>query len=321
MKPRLKKNKLQPKTALLLFSGGLDSILAAKLLEEMKFKVTLLALKSHFFDTKQAEESAKMLNLPLIKKNFSPQHWQMVKSPIYGYGKGLNPCIDCHALMLKEAKAIAKAQEFDLIATGEVLGQRPLSQKKSAFEKIERLAGLENKVFRPLCAGILPPTDYEKRGLVKRKNFSKISGRNRKGQLALVEKFGIKNFPTPAGGCILTEKEFTKRLIALKSKKEILKTTDFELIKFGRHYWQDTAQIILGKNKEENELINQLAEKGDILIERNDRLGPTGLIRFYSERESEKELIRKTKQLIFERSRKKTSASDYQELDFIIKNV
>jgi len=279
--------------ALLLYSGGLDSILAAKILEGQEINITALTFVSHFFDAEQAKKSAKENGVELRIIDFSDKHLDVVKNPRFGRGSGMNPCIDCHLLMLKVAKKISKIGTFlrtqkdsTFIATGEVLGQRPMSQNLKALKLIEKKAGLAGKILRPLSARVLPETEMEKSGMVDRKKLLGISGRSRKKQLALAEKFGIKYFPTPAGGCILTDKGYSKKLQALIENVAKIKKSDIELLRIGRHFWigEDLpagrqARIILGRNHEENLRLKNLAENGDILLEPKNIPGPTALIR------------------------------------------
>jgi len=262
-----------------LFSGGLDSILAVKILEKQGIKATALTFVSYFFDAKQAERSAQENKIKLKISDFSKKHFETVKNPRYGRGAGMNPCIDCHLLMLNQAKIIAKKEKFDLIATGEVLGQRPMSQNFRALGLIEKKAGLEGKILRPLSAQALPETEMEKSGIVDREKLLGISGRSRKEQMALAKKYKIKYFPSPGGGCILTEKEYSKKLADLLENIKKPKPNDIDLLKIGRHFWKGKVRIILGRNHEENLALKKLAEKGDTLIEPKDIPGPTALIR------------------------------------------
>ena len=285
--------------ALLLFSGGLDSLLAAKVLKEQGIEVTALTFVSYFFNAQQAKKSAKENGLNLILKDFSKKHFQIVKNPRFGYGAGINPCLDCHLLMLKEAKKIAEKEKFDILATGEVLGQRPLSQNTRALRIIEQEAGLVGKILRPLSAKFLPETGVEKKGLVDRKKLLGFQGRSRKSQLALAQKYGLKNYPTPAGGCILTDKEYAKKLRELLKNVKKPKPSDSELLRIGRHFWAEKTHFILGRNHEENLKLKKLAESGDILMEPKDIPGPTALIRGKKDRkvleEAKKLLLKYTK--------------------------
>lgn len=265
--------------ALVLFSGGLDSILAVKLLQEQKIKVTGVTFVSYFFDSELAKKAAKNLGIKLKIIDFSDKHLAMVKDPRYGYGKAINPCIDCHILMLKKAKEVSGTGKFDFIATGEVLGERPMSQNKQALELIKKQSGLQGYLLRPLSAKLLAPTIPEKQGLIDRDKLLNISGRSRKRQITLAKKWGIKEYPTPAGGCLLTDLQFAQRLKELFIKWPDCQGNDVQLIKLGRHFWVDNNKIIVGRHEQENKEIKKLARKGDILIEPKDFPGPTILIR------------------------------------------
>jgi len=267
--------------ALILFSGGLDSILAAKLLIEQGIEVQGLIFKSYFFDFERAKQTAKEIGIKLRTNDFSKEHLKMVKCPKYGYGKNMNPCIDCHALMFKIAKQIMKKENFDFVATGEVLGERPMSQNKNALKLIEKESGLNEYLLRPLSAKLLEPTEVEKRGLVGREKLLDIRGRSRKRQLELAKKWKIKEYPNPAGGCLLTDPDFSKRLKKILDKYPEAGENDIVLLKFGRHFWNDSAKIIIGRNHQENLEIKKLRQKNDVLIELKDLTGPTTLIRSY----------------------------------------
>ena len=285
-----KESKKRAVRALVLFSGGLDSILAAKILEKRGLDVTALTFTSFFFDSGQAEKSARELEIKLRVENISPEHLRIIRKPKFGYGVGMNPCIDCHLLMLKAAKCIMRKDKYDFLATGEVLGQRPMSQNAGALELIEREAGLVGKILRPLSAKVLPETEMEKyprakllgkieKPLVDRNGLYGISGRSRKEQMKLAEDMGIKNYPSPAGGCILTDKEYSKKLHELLENVKNIKNSDIALLRIGRHFWFGKERIILGRNHEENLQLKKIAEKGDMLIEPKDVPGPTALVR------------------------------------------
>jgi tRNA-uridine 2-sulfurtransferase len=271
--------KKKPVRALVLFSGGLDSILAVKILGAQGIDVTALTFVSYFFDAEEAKKSVKENKLKLKIVDFSDVHFEMIKKPKYGRGAGMNPCIDCHLLMLKQGKIIAKKENFDLIATGEVLGQRPMSQNSRALELIEKKASLEGRILRPLSAQVLPETEMEKEGMVDRGKMFGISGRSRKEQIALAKKYKIKHYPNPASGCILTDKEYSKKLSELLENIKRTKSSDLALLRLGRHFWVGRNRIILGRNHEENLRLKKLAERNDILIELKDIPGPTALIR------------------------------------------
>jgi len=283
--------------ALILLSGGLDSILAAKILKDQGIKVVALTFKSYFFNEVAAKKAAKNLKIPLKIVDFSQEHLKMVKNPKHGYGKSMNPCIDCHVLMLKKAKEIMRKDKFDFVATGEVLGERPMSQSLKALKIVETQSSLKGYLLRPLSAKLLKETIPEQKGLVGRKKLFDISGRSRKRQIALAKKWKIHYYPTPAGGCLLTDLEFGKKLRELFKKYPKRGGNDVELLKFGRHFWQGMVKIVVGRNEEENEKIEKLAQKGDILIEMKNYPGPLTLIRSYSKKKISQETIKKAKDL------------------------
>lgn len=281
MKLSKKKNKPAKETvrALVLFSGGLDSILAVKILEILGIDVSVLTFVSYFFDGAQGEKSARENKITLRVEDMALEHFCMIKKPEFGYGVGMNPCIDCHLLMLKTAKKIMQKEKYDFLATGEVLGQRPMSQNAAALRLIEKKAGLVGKILRPLSAGVLPETEMEKAGLVERQKLFGISGRSRKKQMQLAAELGIKYYPTPAGGCILTDKEYSKKLRELLKNIKNVKKSDIALLRTGRHFWLGKTRIILGRNHEENLQLKKIAEKGDMLAEPKNIPGPTALVR------------------------------------------
>ncbi|MEA2065405.1 MAG: NFACT RNA binding domain-containing protein [Patescibacteria group bacterium] len=282
---------------LLLFSGGLDSILAAKILQEQNVKIELLAFTSYFFNANQAKQSAKILRKRIKTIDISKEHFKIVRNPRYCYGRGLNPCLDCHLLMIKKAKQILKKEKFNLIATGEILGQRPMSQNKRQFQALEKNVGLKNKILRPLSARLLEPTIFEKENFIDRKKLLSISGRSRKPQIALAKKYKIKIFPSPAGGCILTDKIFSQRLKNLFDYKKRIDKNDIELLKVGRHFLINNVKIIVGRNHQENLRIKKLANRQDILMEIDKISGPTILIKIYNDRKINSEILRKAARL------------------------
>lgn len=286
--------------AIILFSGGLDSILAVKILQEQKVKLLGIFFKSYFFNSTQIEQAknvAKSMKLPLKIIDFSKEQLKIVKNPKYGYGKNMNPCIDCRVLMLKQAKKIMKEKKFDFIVTGEVLGQRPMSQNKQTMELIERESGLKGHILRPLCAKLLKPRIAETMEWVAREKMFDIRGRSRKKQIEMARKYKIKKYPSPAGGCLLTDPEFSKRLEELFNLCPKCKDSDIELLKIGRHFYENKTKIIVGRNQEENKQIEKLKLQGDILIEMKNYTGPLTLIRNYNKKKISKEIIEKAKKL------------------------
>jgi len=298
--------------AIVLFSGGLDSMLAAKILLKEGIKVLPVFFQSYFFGPKIAKKSAEVLGLKLKLIDFSEEHLKIVKKPKFGYGSAMNPCLDCHILMLKKAKELMKKEKFDLVATGEVLGERPMSQNKNALNLIEKESSLKGYLLRPLSAKLLAPTILEKKGLIKRKNLLDIKGKSRRRQIELAKKFKIKDYPMPAGGCLLTDLEFGKKLKELLENCPDFNGNDVETLKLGRHFWFDKAKIIIGRDEVENLKIRQLVKNGDVLVEIKNYPGPTSLIRNYGKGKIKKEILEKAKVLTKFYSKKAREKEDVE---------
>jgi len=266
-----------------LISGGLDSILATKMISEQGIEVIGVCFTSPFFDnSKYSKSLTDKLGIELKIINLDTDYINMIKKPKYGYGKNFNPCIDCHAFMLKQAKNLMEELNADFIFTGEVLNERPMSQNKQALNNIEREAGLKGLLLRPLSAQLLEPTIPEIQGLIDRNKLGKISGRSRKPQLELAKKYTITDFHQPAGGCLLTEPNFSKRLKdALEHNEASL--NDLELLKIGRHFrlLDDKSKIIVGRDESENNRLVGLSEKSDLILQPVENKGPIVLVRHY----------------------------------------
>ena len=275
------------KRALLLFSEGLDSILAGKLLQEQGFEIWAVRFITPFFGWKwkgREEEFRRFLkeNFGFIGEiwDLTPEYLKMLASPAHGYGSGFNPCIDCKILMLKTAQKLFSSRGAKVLATGEVLGQRPMSQQRHTLRHIEKEAGLSGKILRPLSAKKLPPTEYEEKGIVKRERLLGIAGRGRKEQLALAQRFGLKEIPSPAGGCLLTDPGLSSRFRDFFEKKAgHVSPREAELLTFGRHFTLAYGGwVVLGRNEEENRRLLSLAQPGDVLLRLKDLPGPTALL-------------------------------------------
>ena len=219
--------------ALAMISGGLDSILAAKIIKDQGIDVIGICFKSYFFNENNAKRMTKQIGIKLEVVDFSKEHFEMVKNPKHGLGKNMNPCIDCHAMMMRYAGELLEKLDADFIITGEVLNQRPMSQNKQALNVVKKESGFADKILRPLCALNLEPTEMEKSGLVDRNKLLNISGRSRKVQMELAEKYGIKDYPSPAGGCKLTEPNYAIRLKDALTRNENLSEKEIELLKYG----------------------------------------------------------------------------------------
>jgi len=261
--------------AIALISGGLDSTLAAKLIKEQGIEVIGLRFKMPFCPPRNKDFSD--IGIDIREANISDGFLEMMKNPRYGYGSQMNPCIDCKILMLCKAKEFMEQYGAKFIITGEVLGQRPMSQHKQALLNIAKRAGLEGLVLRPLSARLLPETIPEKEGWVKRDNLLSFSGRGRKQQIELARIFGIKEYAQPAGGCLLTDPEFSKRFKDIVSH-EGLNQNNVELLKLGRHFrFSERAKLIVGRNEKENARLSDLAGENDYLFMPYEIAGPTAL--------------------------------------------
>lgn len=245
--------------ALALISGGLDSILAAKLIKDQNIEVIGICFKSAFFSYENAVKMAEQIDIPLKIVDFTEEHLEMVKNPKHGYGKNMNPCIDCHAMMMRYAGRLLNELQADFIITGEILNQRPMSQNMKSLDIVKKESGFEEFILRPLCAKNLPPTKMEEMGLVSREKLLDISGRSRKTQMELADKWGIREYPSPAGGCKLTEPNFSKRLKDLFKYKKNCKSDDIEILKYGRHFRiNDRVKIISTRDETEAGVIKTL---------------------------------------------------------------
>lgn len=245
--------------ALAMISGGLDSILAAKLIKDQGIDVIGICFRSYFFSEESAKKMTKQIDIPLVVVDFSKEHFKIVKNPKHGRGKNMNPCIDCHSMMMNYAGELLKEYEADFIITGEVLNQRPMSQNRQALDIVKKESGFQEKILRPLCAKNLPATEMELNGLVDREKLMDISGRSRKVQMALAEEWGIKEYPSPAGGCRLTEPGYALRLKDLLQFKEGATEDELGLLRFGRHFrTEENTKIIVARTKEEGDEIKKL---------------------------------------------------------------
>jgi len=273
-KPRVK--------ALALLSGGLDSTLAIKLILDQGIDVEALNFVSPFCLCGKggcgAAETAKKLGVPLKIISVGEEYLKVVRKPKHGYGRNMNPCIDCRIFMLMKAKRYAEETGASFIFTGEVLDERPMSQHFAALKTIENEAELKDEILRPLSAKLLPETRAEKRGIVNREKLLGIRGRSRKPQIKLAEKYNIIDYPCPAGGCLLTYKEFANKLRDLFTHKKRVSLADVNLLKVGRHFRYGKSKIIVGRNETENKILTARRNMNDYFFEVSDCGSPITLL-------------------------------------------
>ena len=272
------------KRCLALFSGGLDSMLAIKLMTLQNIEVIALNMNIGFSSKtdmssimqKRAQMAGAKFEIIDVRDNYIKN---ILFDPKFGYGKNFNPCIDCHGFMFRIAMELLDRYDASFLVTGEVVGQRPMSQRNDAMNSVSKLAGDdEGLILRPLCAKVMKPTKPEIEGWVEREKLLGINGRGRETQLALAEEFGWEDFEKPGGGCLLTDINFTKKMKDFV-KYDKLDVEDIDVLKNGRQLrLEDGAKLIVGRNQEENERIEKIKSKKYIFIKAKDIPGPSSLI-------------------------------------------
>lgn len=271
-----------------LFSQGLDSILAIKIIQQQGLKIRALKFITPFFGSEIKDREAEYcreikesydIDLEII--DLTNDYLKMLAAPEYGYGKNFNPCLDCKIMMLTRARIRAEELNVKAIITGEVVGQRPFSQRRDTMRRIEKLSQTEGLLLRPLSAKLLTPTRAEETGLIDRDKLFDLSGRGRKPQMALAEKFGIKNYPTPAGGCLLTDPGFGKRVKTLYENEQVPTAVDLELLKFGRFYPLENRNefIIVGRHRLDNQALLSIATGNYYILQLAEMAGPVAVLK------------------------------------------
>jgi tRNA U34 2-thiouridine synthase MnmA/TrmU len=267
-------------------SGGLDSTLAVRLIQRLGIEVVGLHIL-HLWapppaapDAKpRAIHAAETLGIRCVTIDAADADLELVQHPRHGLGKRMNPCIDCRIWSLQRARELMVTEGADFVFTGEVLGQRPMSQRRPVMELIERESGLKGRLLRPLSARCLSPTEIEERGLVDREKLLGIAGRSRKVQMALAAEWGITDYPSPAGGCLVTDPGFAFRLKDLLARGRP-SVADVELLKVGRHFrLADGTWLVMGREERDCLLLDRLFRPGDVRIEAENLPGPTTLLR------------------------------------------
>jgi tRNA U34 2-thiouridine synthase MnmA/TrmU len=268
--------------ALGLLSGGLDSTLATRMVLDQGLEVEAINFVSPFCLCEKggcgAVGAAKKLNIQLKVVSVGKEYLKIIRNPKHGYGRNMNPCIDCRIFMLRWARKYAKEVGASFIFTGEVLGERPMSQHRQALEIIEREAGLKGKILRPLSAKILPRTEAEEKGWISRERLLDIKGRSRKKQIETAREFNITDYPCPGGGCLLTYKEFADKLRDLFEHKKRITLGDVLLLKVGRHFRFEENKIVVGRNESENKTLLQSKAKNDYCFEAQECGSPITLL-------------------------------------------
>ncbi len=284
---------MRQRTAIGLFSGGLDSILACRVVADQSVRVIALKFVTPFFDSdllvhreEYAQSMQRKYGLEVELVDVSEGYIRLLDNPVHGFGKHFNPCIDCKILMLTRAREFMTAYGASFLITGEVLGQRPLSQRRDTLRIIERDSGCTGILLRPLCAQLMEPTQAENEGLVERKRLYAFSGRSRRQQKQLAAALGITDYPTPAGGCMLTDlnlasriKHFYNGLFSFEAQERAV--NDVKLLVIGRQFKLDhNLWFILGRNEGDNRQLEALRGPDDWLIRMTTRPGPLGLLRY-----------------------------------------
>lgn len=267
-------------TALGLCSGGLDSILAALVLKKQGICVEWICFETPFFSSDKAKKASLATGIPVTIKNITDIYLQMLRNPNCGYGKNMNPCMDCHALMFRLAGELMSERKAHFLFSGEVLGQRPMSQTKNSLKYVEKHSGMQGYILRPLSARNLDETIPEKKGWVDREKLLDISGRGRKRQIKMAMDFGIADYPAPAGGCLLTDTAYCRRLKDLLDHKKDVTANEIMLLKFGRHFRTvKGTKIIVGRTEQDNENIYMYHDPTtDSILTMSDYPGPIVLV-------------------------------------------
>ena len=279
-------------TALSLFSGGLDSILACRVVAGQGVRVLALKFITPFFDYqlladgRYCEGIKEKYDIDLTLHNVSEEYLELLRAPPHGFGKHFNPCLDCKIFMMSKARGMMKQHGASFLISGEVVGQRPMSQRRDTMRVIERDSGCDGILLRPLCAKTLAATRPENEGLINRQLLYGFSGRGRKDQLTLAAELGITDYPNPAGGCILTDPTLGERIKRFYRENETVSVSDMRLVIVGRQFkLPGGSWLVLGRKQDENSIIAELAQPGDISLNLKDRPGPTAILRYPQSRE------------------------------------
>jgi len=262
---------------LALFSGGLDSMLTVLLMHQLGYEVIPVFFKTPFFGSANAEKAARHIGFELLVIDITKEHIEMLKNPRYGFGKNMNPCIDCHGLMLKKAAELIPEYKIDFIISGEVLGQRPMSQRADALNAVAKLSGIKDLLVRPLCQKLLPDTKPIREGWVNKEEMLDISGRGRYRQMELAERYKITYYQNPGGGCLLTDMGYSRRLKDLMDN-DMFEEKFIRFLEVGRHFRLNSSlKLIVGRNNNDNNKLSTLATT-ETVLQTADFPGPLAVI-------------------------------------------
>jgi len=257
--------------AVVLFSGGLDSCLAAELLRRAGVDVVLLCVESVFFPPR---DDGWEHGLPVVRRDITDGMIRLLRDPPHGFGRNANPCLDCKMMMYAIACEEADRIGADFVATGEVVGQRPMSQRRDAFRMMEKRSGLLGRIVRPLSGALLRPTLAEQEGLIRREELLDLAGRGRTPQMELAEGWGIDTYPQPAGGCRLTEPQYGKRVLAMR-EMGLLRRDRLRAVRYGRMIeLTDRAFVLVGRSQGDNDGLLRAAPEDALMLELDGRPGP-----------------------------------------------
>ena len=301
-----------------LFSGGLDSMLSALFMQKLGYEVLPIFFETPFFSSEKAIKAAESIGFKLMVHNITDMHLEMLKKPRYGFGKNMNPCIDCHGLMFKEAGRLMKEYDVDFLISGEVLSQRPMSQRKDAMNAVGKLSEVKDLLVRPLSQKLLTDTLPIRESWVKKEDMLDIQGRGRHRQMEMAKEFGIEHYQTPGGGCLLTDIGYSRKLKDLMQYNMLaMKYLDF--LKVGRHFrLNEDVKMIVGRNNNDNEILGEMCTD-EIVFQTTDFPGPLGVVQ--AKRNLKKEEIDLVASLILRYNSKiKENGSVNYGLNFKIEN-
>ncbi|MFH1216282.1 MAG: thiamine biosynthesis protein [Pseudomonadota bacterium] len=274
-------------TALALFSGGLDSILACRVVAEQGVRVIAVKFVTPFFDYDLLEDEEEYrrkvkekYDIDVIVRDITASYLELLHNPPHGFGKHFNPCIDCKIMMISDAKKLLEMYGATFIITGEVIGQRPMSQRRDTLRVIERDSDTDSLLLRPLCAKSQKPTAVELAGIIDREKLPEFSGRGRAGQIELAARLGITDYPNAAGGCKLTDPNLAKRIRGLYGETSEINSQDIRFLLVGRQFrMPNGGWLAMGRDEKENNAVLKLKQPEDIVLRLHDRPGPIGLLR------------------------------------------